>query len=94
MFCDFFAEELIKQGLMMETATGAICTICGYANNLRSVRRHLEGKHSIGRGYPCPVCKLKYKTEDTRKRHMRILHKKSFSITELRRMDEKGFTNA
>ena len=79
---------------MMETATGAICTICGYANNLVRVRRHLEGKHSIGPGYPCPVCKLKYKTEDTRKRHMRILHKQSFSTAELRQIDEKQFTDA
>ena len=87
-----FAEELIKQGLIVETASGgAICNICGYASDIyNDVRRHLEGKHSIGHGYPCPLCGFKSKTESTRRRHVLNMHKKTFSTTELRLMSEKG----
>ena len=90
-----FADELIKQGLIMKTSSAAISTICGYTNEqFHMVRRHLEGKHSVGSGYPCPVCKFKSKTEDTRRRHVRRLHKKIFSVAELREIDEKGITYA
>ena len=92
---DFFAEELTEQGLISETATGgAICNICGYASDIyNDVRRHLEGKHSIGRGYPCPLCGFKSKTESTRRKHVLNVHKKIFSTTELRLMAEKGVPN-
>ena len=78
---------------MMETATGAICTICGYAHNTYQVRRHLEGKHSIGRGYHCHVCKINIKTEASRRRHVCLVHKKNLSTAELRLIDEKGIAN-
>ena len=75
---------------MMETETGAICTICGYANkNSYLVRRHLLGKHSTGPGYRCPVCKKNYKTESIRQNHMLKVHKKSCSVAELRLFDSE-----
>ena len=80
---------------MMETSSGAICTICGYASHyMAQVRRHLEGKHSIGRGYPCHICKIKCKIEATRVRHIRLVHKKTFSTAELRLIDENGTKDA
>ena len=91
----FIVSELLRQGLMMETGTGAICTICGYASKTPyDVRRHLEGRHSIGNGYHCPLCKIKLKTEGTRRSHVLQVHKKSFSVAQLREIDEKGPQNA
>ena len=88
--CILFAEELIKEGLMMETTSSLICLICGYTKSAFStMKRHLEGKHSIGGGYPCPLCNKICKTENDRRMHVKSLHKKNFSQAELKLMAEK-----
>ena len=87
--CILFAEELINQGLVMETTTGLICLICGYAKTYSGMRRHIEGKHSIGGAYPCPMCDKICKTENDRGRHVKSVHKKNFSPAELKLMAEK-----
>ena len=77
-------EELIKKGVILETSSGLICLICGYSvTNFSKVKRHVEGRHSIGSGYPCPLCDKLCKTENDRQMHVKALHKKSFSQAEL-----------
>ena len=89
---DFFiwiSEELINKGLVMETSSGLICLLCGYSNYFVDMRRHIEGKHSIGGAYPCPLCDIMCKTENNRRRHVTSVHKKTFSQAQLRLMAEK-----
>ena len=77
-------EDLIKKGVIMETSNGLICLICGYSvTNFSKVKRHVEGRHSIGSGYPCPLCDKLCKTENDRQMHVKGMHKKSFSQAEL-----------
>ena len=74
----------------METTTGLICLICGYSKSaLSKMKRHIEGKHSIGGAYPCPLCDKIFKTENERRIHAKRLHKKSFTQAELMLMAEK-----
>ena len=74
----------------METTTGLICLICGYSKSaLSKMKRHIEGKHSIGGAYPCPLCDKIYKTENERRMHAKRLHKKSLTQAELMLMAEK-----
>lgn len=38
--------------------------MCEYVSRDRyNMRHHLEGKHSLTSGYPCPVCGLSFKTK-------------------------------
>ena len=73
----------------METSNGLICLICGYTSAFSRMKRHIEGKHSIGSGYPCPLCDKICKTEDERRLHVKSVHKKNFSQAELVLMAEK-----
>ena len=74
----------------METTTGLICLICGYSKSaLSKMKRHIEGKHSIGGAYPCPLCDKICKTENERRMHAKRLHKKSLTQAELMLMAEK-----
>ena len=70
----------------METPSGLICLLCGHSG--RNMRRHIEGKHSIGGAYPCPICDKMCKTEQDRRSHVANAHKKTFSRRELRCMAE------
>ena len=85
-----FAEELINKGLVMETTSSLICLICGYTESAFSkMKRHIEGKHSIGGGYLCPLCDKICRTENDRQMHVKRKHKNNFSQAELKLMAEK-----
>ena len=83
-------EELINKGLVTESSNGLICVLCGYSKTAFSkIKRHFEGKHSIGDGYPCPLCNKIFKTENGRQMHIKNSHKRSYTQAELKLMAVK-----
>ena len=51
-------DDMIKEGILKEDPVkGMMCTLCGYEAGIKGwsrMGRHMEGKHSLGPGYPCP----------------------------------------
>ena len=75
-------EDMIRDGLIEEDAAGMRCTLCGYEGGWRGftrIQRHMEGKHSVGPGYPCPMCAYVAKTKDDCQTHGRLKHHATFS---------------
>ena len=78
--CVSVAEGMIRDGLIAENASGIVCMTCGYnGGTFSKIQRHMEGKHSISPGYPCPMCTWVSKTKDDCQRHCRLKHGTSIS---------------
>ena len=87
-------EDMIRYGLMAENASGMACMICGYESGWRGftrIQRHMEQKHSIGPGYPCPLCLYVAKTKDDCQKHGKLMHRAIFSYRRAAR--NKPFEN-
>ena len=78
-------EGMIREGLIAEDALrGIMCALCGYEAGWRGftrITRHMEGKHSIGPGYPCPMpmCAYVSRTKDDCQKHCWLRHQKKLS---------------
>ena len=77
----------------MDATSGMTCRICGYVSGQRTgitrMQRHLEGKHSFGPGYPCPMCDYVAKTKDDCQTHGRLKHRATFSYRRNKSFDNK-----
>ena len=77
-------EDMITIGLIAERGDGMTCLLCGWESGWRGftrIQRHMESKHSIGPGYPCPKCDYVAKTKDDCQKHGRLSHRVTFSYS-------------
>ena len=74
--------DLLRHGLIEVHGSSMTCMLCGYESGpkgLTRIQRHLAHNHSIGPGYPCPVCDYEAKTKDDCQKHGKLKHRLSFS---------------
>ena len=78
------SEQLINEGIVMEVDDGYICVSCGKRRKMLSKMRIHLISHGINNEYPCPFCERVLTSQDSRKRHIQTIHKKTLSYKQIR----------
>ena len=73
----WLSEQLINEGIVMEVDDGYICVSCGKRRKMLSKMRIHLISHGINNEYPCPFCERVPTSQDSRKRHIQTIHKKT-----------------
>ena len=80
----WLSEQLINEGIVMEVDDGYICVSCGKRRKMLSKMRIHLISHGINNEYPCPFCERVPTSQDSRKRHIQTIHKKTLSYKQIR----------
>ena len=78
------SEQLFSEGIITEVEDGILCLRCGQTRKMLSKMRVHLISHGIDNQHPCPFCEKVLTSENNRRKHITVVHKKALSFKHIR----------
>lgn len=68
-------NEVITSYVVRDGKGAYTCSVCGHQNDhLGNIKRHIEARHVVTKGFECPMCNKFFKTRHSLSRHKKVFH--------------------